>query len=78
MPQTANIVTTGISPEVQQKLTEKAQVLTMERKKKGKMVPEELRTAEQIAEYKVIASHAVSSIDLLIEASFDVLSCFIS
>lgn len=50
----------GISAEIHQKLQDTAAVLTQERKRKGKAIPQNLASAEAIKEYQVIASHTVS------------------
>lgn len=50
----------GMSSEVIQKLQDKATVLTQERKKRGRTVPDELVTQEQIKNFLTIASHPVS------------------
>lgn len=47
----------GMTPEVVQKLQDKATLLTTERKKRGKSVPEELAKAEDLRSYKTLASH---------------------
>lgn len=47
----------GMSAEVIQKLQDKATVLTQERKKKGRTVPEELVSAEKIRGFLTLASH---------------------
>lgn len=47
----------GMSAEVIQKLQDKATILTQERKKKGKTVPEELVSAEKIRNFLTLASH---------------------
>ncbi|XP_076345668.1 pre-mRNA processing factor 19 [Tachypleus tridentatus] len=47
----------GMTPEVIQKLQDKATLLTTERKKRGKTVPEELAKAEDVRGYKTLASH---------------------
>uniref|UniRef100_A0A0A9X6C4 Pre-mRNA-processing factor 19 n=1 Tax=Lygus hesperus TaxID=30085 RepID=A0A0A9X6C4_LYGHE len=47
----------GMSAEVIQKLQDKATVLTQERKKRGRTVPEDLVTQESIRNFKTIASH---------------------
>lgn len=47
----------GMSAEVIQKLQDKATILTQERKKKGKSVPEELSSSEKIRGYLNLASH---------------------
>ncbi|KAJ8917868.1 hypothetical protein NQ315_010781, partial [Exocentrus adspersus] len=46
----------GMSTEVIQKLQEKATVLTQERKKRGRTVPEELTTQEQLRSFRTLAS----------------------
>jgi pre-mRNA-processing factor 19 len=51
----------GISPDVHQKLQETAAVLTQERKKKGKAIPENLTTTDAIRGYRTVASHAVNT-----------------
>merc|ERR1711962_452196 len=48
---------TGITEEIVEKLQEKATVLTQERKKRGKTVPEELATVEQVREWVTQSSH---------------------
>lgn len=50
----------GMSSEVIQKLQEKATVLTQERKKRGRTVPEDLATQDQIRSFKTLASLIVS------------------
>lgn len=47
----------GMSDEVIQKLQDKATVLTQERKKKGKTVPEDLVSGEKIRSFLNLASH---------------------
>lgn len=47
----------GLSAEVIEKLQEKATVLTKERKKKGRTVPDELATQETIRDFQTLASH---------------------
>lgn len=47
----------GISEEVIQKLQDKASVLTQLRKQKGKKLPDDLATPEDIKSYKCTASH---------------------
>ncbi|VEN49583.1 unnamed protein product, partial [Callosobruchus maculatus] len=46
----------GMSADVIQKLQEKATVLTQERKKRGRTIPEELTTQEQLRQFRTIAS----------------------
>ncbi len=48
---------TGMTEEILFKLQEKAKVLTGERKKRGKTVPEGLMTDEQISNFRTLASH---------------------
>ena len=47
----------GMSADIVEKLQEKATVLTQERKRRGKTVPEELATVEQIKEWTALSSH---------------------
>ena len=47
----------GITEEIIEKLTEKAGVLTAERKRRGKTVPEGLLTAEDIKQLGVVGTH---------------------
>ncbi|XP_060679440.1 pre-mRNA-processing factor 19 [Hemiscyllium ocellatum] len=47
----------GMTPEIIQKLQDKATVLTTERKKRGKTVPEELVRGEDLSKYRQVASH---------------------
>ncbi|RZC33488.1 pre-mRNA-processing factor 19, partial [Asbolus verrucosus] len=47
----------GMTDEVIQNLQDKATVLTQERKKRGRTVPEELTTHEQLRLFKTLASH---------------------
>lgn len=56
----------GISHEIFQKLQDTAAVLTQERKKKGKSVPQGLAPQEAIQNYRCVATHTVSgsAIDL--------------
>jgi pre-mRNA-processing factor 19 len=48
----------GISSDVVEKLDNKAAVLTAERKKRGKSVPEELVKSEDMRNFKTLASHS--------------------
>lgn len=50
----------GMTPEVIQKLQDKATVLTKERKKRGRTVPEELTSQDDIRNFKTLSSHPVS------------------
>jgi pre-mRNA-processing factor 19 len=47
----------GMSAEVIQKLQDKATVLTQERKKKGKTVPEDLVSADKLRAFLTLSSH---------------------
>merc|ERR1719510_2063390 len=47
----------GMSADIVEKLQEKATVLTQERKRRGKTVPEELATVEQVREWVALSSH---------------------
>lgn len=47
----------GMSEEIIQKLQDKATLLTAERKKRGKTIPEGLATTEDMRSYRQIASH---------------------
>nr|CAG4644702.1 EOG090X0489 [Leptodora kindtii] len=47
----------GLTPEIISQLQDKATVLTQERKRRGKTVPEGLATADMIKNYKTLASH---------------------
>nr|CAG4640772.1 EOG090X0489 [Eulimnadia texana] len=47
----------GLTPEIIAQLQDKATVLTQERKRRGKTVPEGLANVDQIKTYKTIASH---------------------
>ncbi|CAG2168921.1 unnamed protein product [Oppiella nova] len=49
---------TGITSEVLDKLENKASVLTAERKRRGKTVPEELAKPEELRAFKTLASHS--------------------
>lgn len=48
----------GISAEVTDKLDNKAAVLTADRKKRGKSVPEELVKTDELRNFKTLASHS--------------------
>jgi hypothetical protein len=54
----------GISEEVAQKLQEKSSNLTQIRKQKGKKLPEELATVDEIKAYKCTGSHTVCIFNL--------------
>lgn len=49
----------GLTPEIISQLQDKATVLTQERKRRGKTMPEGLATAEALKGYKTLASHPV-------------------
>jgi pre-mRNA-processing factor 19 len=49
---------TGITVEVLEKLENKASVLTAERKRRGKIVPEELIKPDEFRNFKTLASHS--------------------
>lgn len=49
----------GMSAEVLKKLQDKATVLTQERKKRGRTVPEELTTQDDLRSFRTLASHPV-------------------
>lgn len=49
----------GITEDIIQKLQEKATVLTQERKKRGRSVPEDLLTQDTIKSFQTLASHPV-------------------
>jgi len=53
----------GITDEIIKKLQEKATLLTQERKKRGRTVPEDLMDQESLKAFKTLASHPVSSIN---------------
>lgn len=51
----------GITEDVIQKLQERATVLTQERKRRGRSVPEDLMPHDSIRSFQTLASHPVSS-----------------
>ena len=53
-----NLDEQGISSEVLEKLDNKARVLTAERKRRGKTVPEELVKVDDLKNFKTLASHS--------------------
>lgn len=59
-----------MTEEVIKKLLDKATVLTAERKKRGKQVPEDLVKGEDIRGYKQVASHPVSTVPHNFETAF--------
>ena len=50
----------GLTAEIIAQLQDKATVLTQERKRRGKTVPEGLASAESVKNYKTSASHPVN------------------
>lgn len=50
-----------MSVEVIQKLQDKATVLTQERKKRGRTIPEELTSQENLRAFRTLTSHPVST-----------------
>lgn len=50
----------GITEAVIQKLQERATVLTQERKRRGRSVPEDLMPQDSIRSFQTLASHPVS------------------
>lgn len=57
---------TGMTPEIIEKLQEKATVLTEERRSRGRTLPKDLVVPDQIRNFKIMASHPVSvDIDFL-------------
>lgn len=50
-----------LSEEVIVKLQERATVLTQERKRRGRTVPEELASQNDLRSFRTLASHTVSS-----------------
>lgn len=53
----------GMSDDVIQKLQDKATVLTQERKKSARTVPEDLTTPDGLRAFRTLASHPVSTIN---------------
>lgn len=53
----------GMTPEVIQKLQDKATVLTQERKRRGRTVPEDLVSHENIRNFHTLSSHPVSLVN---------------
>ncbi len=49
----------GMTEEIIQKLQDKATVLTQERKRRGRNIPEDLMPHEYIRNFKTVASHPV-------------------
>lgn len=50
----------GMTPEIIQKVQDKATVLTQERKRRGRNIPEELMSQEYIRNFRTYASHPVN------------------
>lgn len=55
----------GITEDVIQKLQERATVLTQERKRRGRSVPEDLLPQDSIRAFQTLASHPVMFCSLL-------------
>ena len=53
-----NMDESGVSAEVLEKLENKASVLTAERKRRGKTVPEDLVKSDELRTFKTLASHS--------------------
>lgn len=62
---------TGMTAEIIEKLQEKATVLTEERRNRGRTLPKDLVTSDQIRNFKILASHAVISINIFFFLIFD-------
>lgn len=63
--ETSNLVNqptevTGMTAEIIEKLQDKATVLTQERKKRGRNIPEELMSQDYIRNFRTFASHPVT------------------
>jgi len=56
----------GITEDVIQKLQERATILTQERKRRGRSVPEDLMPQDSIRSFQTLASHPVSFYFLLV------------
>lgn len=56
---------TGMTPEIIEKLQEKATVLTEERRNRGRTLPKDLVVPDQIKNFKILASHPVSVVQLI-------------
>lgn len=50
----------GLTKEIQEKLQEKANILTEERRNRGRTLPKDLVVPDQIRNFKILASHPVS------------------
>lgn len=50
----------GLTKEIQDKLQEKANILTEERRNRGRTLPKDLVVPDQIRNFKILASHPVS------------------
>lgn len=67
----------GMTPEVIQKLQDKATVLTQERKKRGRTVPEELTTPDGLRGFRTLASHPVSHKFVTFQIKCSITFCFL-
>ena len=63
----------GLTPEIISQLHDKATVLTQERKRRGKTMPEGLATAEAVKGYKTLASHPVMPFNFIVSSQLHVL-----
>lgn len=57
---------TGMTAEIIEKLQEKANVLTDERRKRGRTLPKDLIVPDQIRNFNMMASHAVSETAIML------------
>lgn len=67
-----------MTSEVIQKLQERATILTQERKRRGRNIPEDLATQENIRSFKTLASHPVSDYFFYINKLFKTKHIFTS
>lgn len=59
-----------MTEDVIQKLQDKATILTQERKKKGRTIPEDLVPADSIRNFRTLSSHPVIIIELYLNSTF--------
>ena len=52
----------GMTVDIIRKLQDKAEVLTRERKNRGRNVPEELTSHDYVRNFRILATHAVRSL----------------